>query len=94
MKKQIKKNWIPNKLFENWWHKFRFCWKNGILDYALKNIDGSKYRQANRFSKRLSAEVNRLICPENCNFLIRKVSDYRNHDKLNSNLLKVVIFDE
>ena len=58
----------------------------------MNNKNSSKYGQANRLSKRISVEVNRLICPENSNFSIRKENHYKNHDQLNFTLLKVIIF--
>ena len=34
----------------------------------------------------------KLICPENINFLNKKQRDYKNYEKLNSILFKVLIF--
>ena len=58
----------------------------------MNNKNSSKYGQANRLSKRIYVEVNRLICPENSNFSIRKENHYKNRDQLNFTLLKVIIF--
>ena len=58
----------------------------------MNNKNGSKYGQANRLSKRISVEVNRLIYPENSHFSIRKENHYNNHYQLDFTLLKVIIF--